>query len=536
MPTVRELITKIGFEVDNTKLGRFDNQLQGLQNKIRASTRGLDTLANKLVGIGTRLTAFVTLPIAAAGIFSLKAASDVEQLNVAFTTMLGSEEEALALTEELINFAARTPFTIPGIQANAKQLLGMGVEAEKLIPTLKAIGDVAAGVGADMSRVALNFGQVRTQGKLTGRELRDFAVQGIPLIAELAKNFGVTEKEVAGLVSAGKVGFKDVEKAFISMSSEGGKFFDLMIKQSGTLGGLFSNFLDNLFKGAAAIGQVAVEALHLKAIFRGLNSILEALVTFFETLPRPLQVIILAFILLAAALGPLLLLIGFAIKSFLILSLAASLLNIALLPLFLKFILLAAVIAGIATVFAVVFKEIDGWIKGNRSFIGIFLGDYETLISNLKRAWEGFTTFLVNVVTFQWKAAFKNFLRFLEIVLDRIKAVINSWRTLFNMTKIDIPGIPGAAGAAGEKTPSPSGFLNRASKDFAALAGLFTGKKRLESGFIIQNEINNTFQGAVTDESVRQVEKASSAGAEQGTRDAVNSLGVDSLVTESVGQ
>lgn len=80
------------------------------------------------------------------------------------------------MLENLSDFAANTPFEIPEIRQNAKQLLAMGVSAENIIPTLKALGDVASGTGANFTRLALNYGQVITQGHLTGRELRDFAV------------------------------------------------------------------------------------------------------------------------------------------------------------------------------------------------------------------------------------------------------------------------------------------------------------------------------------------------------------------------
>ena len=190
----------------------------------------------------------------------LKVAGDFEQTQIAFSTMLGSEEAAMAKLKELTDFAVRTPFTITGIEQNAKQLLAMGVTSEKLLPTLKSLGDLSSGLNVPLNRLALNFGQVRTQGKLTGRELRDFAVAGVPLVAELAKNLGVAEKQIAEMVSAGDIGFDQVEEAFTTMTSEGGKFFDLMDKQSATFLGKISNIQDSLIKLARIMGEVLLPA------------------------------------------------------------------------------------------------------------------------------------------------------------------------------------------------------------------------------------------------------------------------------------
>ena len=186
------------------------------------------------------------------GVFSALAkevvtlADNLEQANIAFTTMLGSEEKAIAMLQDLSEFAKKTPFELTDVRQNAKQLLAMGVSAENIIPTLKALWDAAAGTGADMTRLAMNYGQVITQGHLTGRELRDFLVNGIPLLDELAKNAGKSKEEIQNMISAGEISANDVTKAFETMTSAGGRFEDLMYKQSSTLTGLWSNFQDQL--------------------------------------------------------------------------------------------------------------------------------------------------------------------------------------------------------------------------------------------------------------------------------------------------
>lgn len=184
-----------------------------------------------------------------------KVRGEFQQLDVAFETMLGSKAEADKLMAEVVQFASRTPFELQDVASGTKQLLAFGIEAGKVIPTLKAMGDVSAGLSVPIERLINNFGQVKTQMKLTGRELRDFQMAGVPVVAELAKNLNVSEMAIQDMVTAGKIGFKEVEEAFISMTSEGGRFSSLMEKQAKTITGLASNFADAWDRMLNSIGQ-----------------------------------------------------------------------------------------------------------------------------------------------------------------------------------------------------------------------------------------------------------------------------------------
>lgn len=171
---------------------------------------------------------------------------EFQQLGIAFEVMLGSKEKADKLMAEQIAFAQKTPFTLTDVATNTKQLLAMGIAQEKVMATMKSLGDVAAGVSVPLSRVAINYGQVATMGKLQQREIRDFAMAGIPIIDELAKNLGKAKSEIMDMVSAGQIGFPEVEKAFQTMSGEGGKFYNLMEKQNKSVTGQVSNLTDKI--------------------------------------------------------------------------------------------------------------------------------------------------------------------------------------------------------------------------------------------------------------------------------------------------
>lgn len=184
-----------------------------------------------------------------------KVRGEFQQLEIAFSTMLGSKAQADALMSQLIKTAATTPFGMTDIANSAKQLLAYGVEADKVNETLVRLGDIAAGLSIPINDLAYLYGTTMVQGRMYTQDLNQFLGRGIPLTAELAKQFGVTESKVKGLVEEGKVGFPEVEKAIIAMTSEGGKFGGLMEAQSKSITGQISNLEDSIEQMFNEIGK-----------------------------------------------------------------------------------------------------------------------------------------------------------------------------------------------------------------------------------------------------------------------------------------
>ena len=145
---------------------------------------------------------------------------------------------------ELVDIAAKTPFDLQGVASSAKQMIAYGSSAENVGDELVMLGNVAAGVGSQLSEIAYLYGTLRTQGRAYAVDIRQFAGRGIPIYEELAKVLGVTKDEVSGLVKEGKVGFKEVEQAFKNMTSESGIYYNLMQEQSKSLTGQLSNLGD----------------------------------------------------------------------------------------------------------------------------------------------------------------------------------------------------------------------------------------------------------------------------------------------------
>lgn len=189
-----------------------------------------------VIGGVTALKNFVTELVNVRGQF--------QQLEIAFSTMLKSKEKADKLMSELVDIAAKTSFDLQGVASSAKQMLAYGSSAESVGDELVMLGNVAAGVGSQLSEIAYLYGTLRTQGRAYATDIRQFAGRGIPIYEELAKVLGVTKDEVSGLVTAGKVGFKEVEQAFKNMTSESGIYYNLMQEQSKSLTGQLSNLGD----------------------------------------------------------------------------------------------------------------------------------------------------------------------------------------------------------------------------------------------------------------------------------------------------
>lgn len=178
-----------------------------------------------------------------------------QQLEIAFSTMLKSSSQAKKLMDSLIDTAARTPFDLQGIAQTTKQMLAYGSTVDNVVDEIVMLGNVASGVGAPLQDIAYLYGTLRTQGRAFTVDIRQFAGRGIPIYEELAKVLGVTKDEVTSLVSEGKVGFAEVEKAFQNMTGSAGIYYNLMQEQSKSLTGMISNMGDAWDNALNSLGK-----------------------------------------------------------------------------------------------------------------------------------------------------------------------------------------------------------------------------------------------------------------------------------------
>ncbi|WP_313376707.1 tape measure protein [Chishuiella sp.] len=197
-------------------------------NKVQSKMSDIKLLGGSFLSVAAA-KGFVTELIHVRGEF--------QQIENAIETITGSQDKMNTLMTEWKDLTLRSPFRLSEIAQSGKQLLAYGVEVEKVTDDIEMLGNIASGVSAPINDIAYLYGTLKTQGRAYQQDINQFTGRGIPIIKELAKQFGVAESEVRAMTEAGKIGFPEVEKALHAMTSEGGQFFNLIGKQATTLTG-----------------------------------------------------------------------------------------------------------------------------------------------------------------------------------------------------------------------------------------------------------------------------------------------------------
>lgn len=227
--------------------------LARVRAKLSAFGMGLAQLGGTFAAGGVGMLGAIAWP--------LKLAANMETTRAAFTAMLKDANRAQAVLTDLQKFAASTPFEFPELADAARGLLSFGVSVADLIPTLKAVGDVSSGINAPLGEIAEIYGKARVQGRLFMEDINQLTGRGIPIIQELAKQFGVTESEVRGLVEKGRVNFGNLQRAFVDLTTGVGQFANQMDAKSKTALGKWSTLKDNITQAIQPIGDALLPAV-----------------------------------------------------------------------------------------------------------------------------------------------------------------------------------------------------------------------------------------------------------------------------------
>lgn len=180
----------------------------------------------------------------------VRVSAEFEAQRTALGAILGDVAQAQNLFSDIKELAVVSPFSVRDLTAYTKQLSAFSVPYEELFETTKMLADVSAGLGVDMGRIILAYGQVRSAAFLRGTEVRQFTEAGIPILDRLAEMFteiegrAVSVGEVFDKISFRQVPFEMVQQAFEDMTSEGGQFYNMQLVLSETLQGQLSNLRD----------------------------------------------------------------------------------------------------------------------------------------------------------------------------------------------------------------------------------------------------------------------------------------------------
>lgn len=220
-----------------------------------------------------------------------------EKTEVALTSIIGDNQKAQKLMNQTIALAIKSPFTLQQLTSYTKQLAAYQVSYEELHSTTKMLADVSAGLGVEMDRLILAFGQVKAANYLRATEVRQFTETGFNILGELADYYNdlkgtmLSVGDVQEMVTKRMVDFADVEAVFHRVTEAGGMFFDMQSKQAETLAGQWTNLQDRIDVMLNEIGS------DNDGLLKGIVSTLASLIDNWEALADVLKIVIGAFAL-----------------------------------------------------------------------------------------------------------------------------------------------------------------------------------------------------------------------------------------------
>lgn len=238
----------------------YENRLTAVRNKIKSATKVQKTYNTALSESHSRLGTLIKSTVA---YFSLRqvtnflrniraVTAEFEMQRVALGGIIQDSDKASELFKQIKAAAIKSPFEIKDLVSYTKQLSAYRIETDQLFETTQRLADVSSGLGVDMGRIILAYGQVRAASVLRGQELRQFTEAGIPLVELLAEKFSqlsgrmVNTAEVFDLISKRAVSFKMIKEIFEDMTNAGGMFYKMQEKQAETLQGKWMNLKDSV--------------------------------------------------------------------------------------------------------------------------------------------------------------------------------------------------------------------------------------------------------------------------------------------------
>lgn len=248
---------------DERHIGRYNVAIQNMQRELNRLNNlppqsFMQRMQDANGSAGSLLGQFKGI-IATIGAFQgvksiLTLAMNLEQTNIGFEVLLGNSEKAKVMLDGLNKFANETPFQSEGLIENAKMMLAFGTSAEKILPRLKMLGDIAMGDQNKMNSLALVMSQVTSLGKMQGNDKIQFINAGFNPLAEMVKMTGKSMAYFEDQLSKGNISIQMVEDALKHATSEGGQFFGMMDKMSKTTSGKFATLTGSLKQTGAEIG------------------------------------------------------------------------------------------------------------------------------------------------------------------------------------------------------------------------------------------------------------------------------------------
>jgi tape measure domain-containing protein len=260
---------------------------------------------NTIENIGETLTNAITQPLISLTEQGLKYSATIEDLQVAFGVLLGSETKAADMMGEIREIARTTPFETENLAEAAKTFLAYGMAQESVLPTLTKLGDVAMGNSEHFKVLTYNMAQISSAGKLQAIDLKSLILAGWNPLTTIMETTGETMEEVKARMKDGNISFAEVQQALDKVTSAGGRFYQGMEKGSQTLNGRLSTLKDT-------VNEVLANAV--QPLFNYIRDFIIPTLTEwamkFDAMPQSAKTTIAVILALVAAIGPLVIVLG----------------------------------------------------------------------------------------------------------------------------------------------------------------------------------------------------------------------------------
>ena len=229
-------------------------------SKISETNGGIGSLIGKFssakAAVGGFMGAFAVSALVDFGRQAIDAQSKVEQLEISFRTLLGSQEKASALIAEIKSYGTVTPYDTEGLAQAARLMLSYGMSSSKIMPTLKMLGDIAMGDKDKLQSLTLAFSQMSASGRVCKEDLNQMVDAGFNPLQIISEKTGKSIGELTDEVSKGAISVQDIEQAFIDATNEGGKFHNMVNNLSDSIEGKTAQMTDNWEAFKASIGEL----------------------------------------------------------------------------------------------------------------------------------------------------------------------------------------------------------------------------------------------------------------------------------------
>ena len=263
-----------GIELEQKRQQEIAQSAARARNDLTAAFAGVNAEAKKMQSImGDIKSLFLQggIVFGAQQLFNsiVHTGGEIVQQHVALRSILSDVQKADKLFEQTQQLALQSPFKFGELNRDVKQLAAFGVEAKDLYETTKRLADIASGLGIDFGRLGLAFGQVKARSWLDGKELRQFAYAGLPLLQKITDLYNsegkngrtnYTNSDVKKMISNRDVSFEDVQKVLWKLTDEGGQFYNMQFVLSETLLGKWNKLIDawDIMLGRFADGKNVV--------------------------------------------------------------------------------------------------------------------------------------------------------------------------------------------------------------------------------------------------------------------------------------